>query len=426
MEKFYPKLILAIAGIACSFTSLAGDADFSVDGIYYNIISAEDKTVEVTWPDETLWDEDPVYSGAITVPSTVNYNGSDYTVAAIGKVAFGDATVSSVSLPPTIKSIGKYGFSGATMKNLILPEGLEVIGECAFFECHSLESMVIPNSVTTIDEWAFEECKNMESLVIGNGIKTIPSTCFARCSALKELVIPEGVETIGYMSFAYLTNLESISLPSTLKTIEGYALGYCEHLASIEVPESVTSIGNGVFSACTSLAGITLPETITVYPEFLFGYCAEFREFEVPDHVTEIGPEVFDHCLSLENVTIGSGVQSIGSIAFRSCPLTEITVRADVPPALVTADSDVADQFDADVFANARLIVPQESVDAYMEAPGWKKFTNIAGKTSSVANIESTEAHVELFDMEGHRVSDTQKGQMVIVRQGNRTTKVII
>lgn len=422
MTNFYPKLLVsALVAFTCGMTAQAGDADFSANGIYYNILSEEDKTVEVTWPDETFFDPDPVYTGAITVPASVSHGGKEYTVAAIGKVAFGDATCSSITLPSTIKSIGKYGFSGATIKNITLPESLEAIGECAFFECDNLESMVIPNSVTTIDEWAFEECKNMETLVIGNGITTIPSTCFARCSALKEVVVPEGVKTIGYMAFAYLTNVETLTLPSTLETIDGYAFGYCEHLPAIEIPESVTSIGNGVFSACTALENITLPQSITVYPGFLFGYCAEFKEFEIPDHVTEIGPEVFDHCLSLSKVSIGSGVAKIGDIAFRSCPLTNVTLRAEEPPT-IDATHNV---FDANVYSTAQLLVPKGCVDKYKEAEGWKKFQNIVDETSSISSITSERNLSEIYDLNGNRLEESEAHGMVIIRQGSKTYKVM-
>lgn len=55
MTNFYPKLLVsALVAFTSGMTAQAGDADFSANGIYYNILSEEEKTVEVTWPDETF------------------------------------------------------------------------------------------------------------------------------------------------------------------------------------------------------------------------------------------------------------------------------------------------------------------------------------------------------------------------------------
>ena len=54
--------------LAMLLFSLASSAyDFYLDGIYYNILSETDKTVEVT-------SGDVKYTGDVTIPSTVVYN----------------------------------------------------------------------------------------------------------------------------------------------------------------------------------------------------------------------------------------------------------------------------------------------------------------------------------------------------------------
>ena len=53
------------------FSSLTASAyDFGVDGIYYNLVSASDLTVEVTRGDN-------YYSGNVIIPSTINYSTRD-------------------------------------------------------------------------------------------------------------------------------------------------------------------------------------------------------------------------------------------------------------------------------------------------------------------------------------------------------------
>ena len=66
--------------------SLAASAhDFVVGGIYYNITSSTDMTVAVTYRGSSYNDYYNEYTGAVTIPSTVTYNGKTYTFCNIGK-----------------------------------------------------------------------------------------------------------------------------------------------------------------------------------------------------------------------------------------------------------------------------------------------------------------------------------------------------
>ena len=81
------KLLLAtITTLLCSFTASAHD--FEVDGIYYNITSETDLTVEVTYRGGYYDEYSNEYSGAITIPSVVTYNGKTYSVTEIEFAAF--------------------------------------------------------------------------------------------------------------------------------------------------------------------------------------------------------------------------------------------------------------------------------------------------------------------------------------------------
>ena len=79
--------------------------DFEVEGYYYNIISDDDSTVEITNDGEG-----GVYSGEVVIPNTVVYNDKIYTTVAIGEYAFvGCSELSSITIPNTIVEI-KIGF----------------------------------------------------------------------------------------------------------------------------------------------------------------------------------------------------------------------------------------------------------------------------------------------------------------------------
>ena len=88
-------------------TTIATHAyDFQSGDLYYKITSAT--TVEVT-------QENCIYQGltTATIPATVTYNGTTYSVTSIGRYAFyGCSALTSITIPNSVKTIGKYAFFG--------------------------------------------------------------------------------------------------------------------------------------------------------------------------------------------------------------------------------------------------------------------------------------------------------------------------
>lgn len=78
-------LAALIAVICCCITSAH---DFEMDGIYYNMLSTEDKAVEVTHRGYSYSSYKDEYSGNVVIPSSVIYNGNTYSVTSIGNGAF--------------------------------------------------------------------------------------------------------------------------------------------------------------------------------------------------------------------------------------------------------------------------------------------------------------------------------------------------
>ena len=74
-----------------------------INGIYYNLIG-KSRTAEVTSSPNK-------YSGSITIPETVEYEGLTYSVTQIGEKAFSACfSLSSISIPGSITKIGNHAF----------------------------------------------------------------------------------------------------------------------------------------------------------------------------------------------------------------------------------------------------------------------------------------------------------------------------
>lgn len=107
--------------------------DFETEGVYYKILSENDKTVSVT--------EGFEYRGTVDIPKKVEYNSNSYTVIGIDPYAFSNSR---------------------NLISVILPETLEYIGSSAFYRCEKLVSLNLPNSITDIGEEAFYGCIDLK------------------------------------------------------------------------------------------------------------------------------------------------------------------------------------------------------------------------------------------------------------------------
>ena len=82
--------------------------DFSVGGIYYRKVSSSSTYVYVTYKGTNWYDYTNVYTGAVTIPSTVTYSGKTYNVKYIDKYAFYSSTsMTSITIPTSVTEIGR-------------------------------------------------------------------------------------------------------------------------------------------------------------------------------------------------------------------------------------------------------------------------------------------------------------------------------
>ena len=92
--------------LALLLPAIATAHDFVVDGIYYDInINGNEATV--TYNGSNIKFPIGDYSGSVTIPSSVTYNGVTYSVTSIGRSTFSMCSgLTSVTIPNTVTSIG--------------------------------------------------------------------------------------------------------------------------------------------------------------------------------------------------------------------------------------------------------------------------------------------------------------------------------
>lgn len=198
--------VITISNFHASFPLLA--YDFTSGNLYYNILSEEDKTVEVTYKTIDHYD---YISGNLIIPSTVTNDSKTYLTVAIGDEAF---------------------------------EG-----------CKELYSVTIPNSVTSIGEYAFFCCAGLTTVGIPNSVTTIKGNAFAYCEKLTSVDLPNSVSFIGKRAFRY-SGLTSVIIPNSLSKIDEYVFDNCYDLVSVTFPTSEILIWSGAFYANWKLTTI--------------------------------------------------------------------------------------------------------------------------------------------------------------------------
>ncbi|MBP3821948.1 MAG: leucine-rich repeat domain-containing protein [Bacteroidaceae bacterium] len=155
---------------------------FTVDGIYYKILSETDKTVAVVNNMRYNSYSSSCYEGDVIIPNTVTYAGISYDVTEIGGWAFYQCKLTDITIPNSITSIGKYAFGGCyNLTSIEIPSSVSEINDYTFSGCSGLTRVNIPNSITTIGKGAFNGCIKLTSVSIPNSVTEIGEYAFAGC-----------------------------------------------------------------------------------------------------------------------------------------------------------------------------------------------------------------------------------------------------
>lgn len=222
-------------------------------------------------------------------------------------------------------------------------------------------------------------------------------------SRLSEVVLPDGCALdSGEYQFSSNIDLKKVTLPCAMNIIPKDCFSNCIALEEVKMPASLVSIESGAFYMCNSLRAIEFPADLSAVSSNAFSGCASLEQLYLPSKVEELGYDSF------------SGLTGVKAIYSASV----------IPPVCVEKNGDA----DLTPFSNTPsdipVYVPVGSGDAYREAFGWSRFTNII-ETADFPQVgiegimEDTLADGVIYDLSGYPVTDICRG-LIYIKDGKR------
>ena len=172
------------------------------------------------------------FIGDVVIPSTVEIDGTTYTVRGIASTALGfrdQTSLFGVTIPSTVTQIGFRAFENTRLRGHV----------------------VIPNSVTTIEYEAFSRI-----LISGTGftielpnyLTIIENNLFEGSLGLTSVIIPPSVTEIGIQAFQNTGLTGHVTIPNSVTTIENRAFSRIMSTGfTIELPDNLTTIQTELF-----------------------------------------------------------------------------------------------------------------------------------------------------------------------------------
>lgn len=303
-------------------------------------------------------------TGDLIIPSTVENNGTTYTVTAIGPNAFKNTHFSTIAIPSTVSSVGIQAFRSCDITALTLPDAVTNLPSYVCGGCTSLVSVTLGNAVAIIGSNAFNGCTALASISLPSSLHTISGNAFNGCTSLLTITVPSSVTSIGYNAFSGIkmvfydgsasgapwgagyvngfvdgdyyyassardtlvginSTVASVGILPSVTTIIAGALAGCTAITSLTIPQNVVYIGGGAFRGCTSLATVNFNADSCTYmgsnSNPVFAGCSAITTLNVGSNVKIIPNYAFCGCSSLPSVVLPNTLGILGEGAFKDC-----------------------------------------------------------------------------------------------------------
>lgn len=250
--KKLKALSLFVLLALCSVVS-AHDFMITLDGqnVYFNILNKSKKTVEITYNGSIVNNLPTYYEGEFKVPAKVKYEGTVYTVVAVGPKAFAGADkLTAIELPMGVDNIGDFAFEGCTsLAKIIFPGNVVKFGQGVFFKCDKIQNVSFGSEWKEVDLKMF---RWSDSLTIVN----IPAKMerILNSKSVKNLEI-----FAADVNNSYFTTIDGILYSADNETLLSCPRAY---RGRVVVAEGTKNITKGAFVNCNDIVSVDLPESM--------------------------------------------------------------------------------------------------------------------------------------------------------------------
>lgn len=319
----------------------------------------------VVWPDHLKGIGDYAFAGCPLRGSLIFPEGLKH----IGHCVFAayghkpNNLTGEIYIPSTVEYIGNNAFSFSSEApsylsgELVLPHKMKYLGD-AFRSCVRLTGQIrIPEGLTEVN--AFMAPNMTGDVIIPQGVKRVNGIVGKPTS----IYFPEGVEEIGafWDEYIYVDSYEAYKY-SPLRFLKG----------DLKLPSSLKRIACGAFYGA-NISHVNIPEKLDFIDRLVFAHTSLIDTLAIPSNIIQIKSRAFEGCEKLNAIILPEKLERIWHDALNGCwSLDYIQCNAKTPPLVEGGDFTGIEK------NNFTLVVPEGSVDAYRNAPGWREFKRIS------------------------------------------------
>ena len=319
-------------------------------------------------------------------------------------------TTCNIELPYSLEYIGNSAFSSNQVDGVLVDgelkftDRLKYIGDYAFWRARKMTgTFYLPSTLEYLGESAFESCGNnlFGDIIIPQTLIEIPQNAFADMGFAKgtNVVMHDGVVKVNNSAF-HMTRINNIVMSKGLQFIGQIAFGNCGlSISDFSFPERIASIGGGAFQGNYISGKIEMPNYLSVLESGTFDFWigaanvsgvfsgTDVEEFIAGDNLTYIGKMAFMNCHQLKKVYLGKNTDYIDKWAFGACSSLQTLTCMAVDPPTIHAEAFVNDWGESIYFDKCVLQVPEQSIELYRNANGWREFQNITAYRELAFNV---------------------------------------
>lgn len=284
--------------------------------------------------------------------------------------------------------------------NMLSLRAYDFVVDGIYYDIESLETMtciVVSNNSNHMTHWTTDleptdyqgdicipaavRFKGRELKVVGIG-----TGAFFK-SAISSVYISEGIKVIGSHAFYGCDDLTDIIIPGTCHTIKNNAFTPSYNATGHRTivlqsgADTLTVEGGGLGCRLDAIHSTLLNARVHVLSDDndFSGFYVPFSSIIFDDAIESIPEKRCYNEREVDLMYIGQGAKSIGDLSYLDFADNSILfVNTAMPPTTIN--------FSNRTFLNAKLVVPDASINLFKEAPIWQQFWEIVPASSMGAD----------------------------------------